>query len=364
MKQWDEKVKTKELIGLIIIIIVIQVTDATPSLLFKTGLNATWMYPFVWGIMLILPLKALFSLLKQYKNKNFIEIVYILAGKYIGLIVGMMLFIILFTSAVVNSRSYTQIVKVTAFPSTPEFAIQSVAILSAYFVASRGFEVITRVSWIMLPYIKLGLLFLVVFVFPKTVWEFIFPLQGPGILEIIKTGIQNFSIIGEYLILAVAFPLVRSYDDYVRANVIGFGIAIFEMAFILIFYLAIYDYVGLQKIAFPLQETARLIEIGEFISNFEGPILAIWIIAGIIRYAFYIYAIAAIFGYTIKIKKIDPLLLSFSSLIIIIGMMPKNIIETTVIIRKNILLSNSWIFFLSVPILLWGIEHWKGEYKK
>lgn len=364
MERVNYKTGIKELTSLIIILISIYSSDMTPVFLFPLGKNATWMFPILWGIMAILPISASLSLLKLYKNKGLIDIIYHLNGKYIGFIISFIVFLIFFISTMLNSRSYTDILSSLVLPNTPDIAIYLIIMGVSLFIAANGLQNIGRVCWILFYFIVVSFFVLFLLVVSELNVGFVFPIAGPGIDEVVKKGAQQFSIIGEIILLPVIYPLIKSYKEYKTAIKVGLVIGLGQLSLALILFVMAFDYINLQTMPYPFHELIRLTGIERFFANFDVYFIGIWLVASIIRFAFFIYITTATFVYTLRLKRIRPMLFTFTILIVVLGSLTSNPIETNVTIRKMMLLEYSWIFILALPLVLWSIARLKGEYKK
>jgi hypothetical protein len=108
---------------------------------------------------------------------------------------------------------------------------------------------------------------------------------------------------------------------------------------------------------------ARLIYGGRFISNLEAFFFLFWIIAAVLRFSIYIYTNTAIISYAIRLKEVEPLVYAIFGLIVIIAMIPENILQNVLILKK-ILINLDWIPIFLTPLVLLFISQWKGDYKK
>jgi len=111
-------------------------------------------------------------------------------------------------------------------------------------------------------------------------------------------------------------------------------------------------------------QMTRLTKIGIFISNLDAFFFGLWILTGIMRFSFYLYGTAGVYGYTLKIKEFEPLILPFAVLTIIIGLIPNNPSETILILRDNFLIKKTWIIFFGLPLILWIVAKMKGDIKQ
>ncbi|MTI47612.1 MAG: hypothetical protein FH761_07205 [Firmicutes bacterium] len=364
MDKLDGKIGARELFSIVIIIIGIKGADMTPANLFPSGQSATWMFPIVWLVIMAIPIWATLSLLKKYKEKNIVEIIYLLTGKYIGFIICLSLLALLFTATVLNSRSYVDIMNVMIFPTTPIIVLYAVLIGSSYFIANRGLETIGRTSWLLLPYLVGGIVLLFIILGDNIIIEYLYPITGPGITKVIKSGITHSSLIGEFLLLAIFFPNVRDYKSYKKGTLWGLLLSCLIISLLFIEYILIFDYVAPQMMMHPYSQLTRVTEIGMFITSLDAFFFGLWILTGIIRFSFYLYGGGAILGYTLKIKEYEPLILPITVLTIIVGLIPSNPSQTILILRDNFLIKKTWIYFFALPLVLWIISKFRGEVKK
>lgn len=363
IKPTDGKIGFREMTALLFIIISIKSADMTPANLFPLGESATWMFPIIWIIIMIIPILALTSVCKAYGKKNLVEIIYHLTGKYVGFLISLLLFIIAFSALVFNSRAYIDIMKVEIFTTTPITVIYGLFIGASYFIANRGLEAIGRTSWVLFPVVIFGPILLIILIGDDLLPDYLYPIAGTGILPIIKYSIQNSSLIGEFLLLAVFFPHVSSFKDYKKASVIGFILGCLGISLMFAVYVMLFDYIGPQKMLHAFSQTSSMTEVGIFINNFDAFYFGTWIFTGLIRFSFYLYSSAALFAYIVKIKEFEPLLLPLSVLTVILGLLPNNPAEVIFILRGG-LVRNTWIVFVILPIVLWLIAKKRGEIKK
>lgn len=364
LKHSDGKTGTREWTALIAILIGIFSTDMTPSILFPVGKSATWMFPIVWIITMAIPLLALLSILKLYENKGLIDIIYHLTGKYFGFLISITLSIILFVTMISNSRSYVDIMRGVFLPTTPMLAIYLLVIGTSYFIASRGFETIGRVSYIIILFIVVSNTFLLFLIFTDLNINNLFPLWGPGVKELVKNGVTQISIIAEIILVSVFYKYSRNHKDYKIGSFAGLGLGLLQFILFLLAYTMIFGSAALEAIPYPFQQLTKIAGIERFFTNFSSIYLFFWLSASILKFSFYLYILSATFAYTVKLNEFEPLILPFAGLTIIVGLIPKNPAEVTLKLRGNYLLKQSWLLFFLLPLILWGIAYLKGEFKK
>jgi spore germination protein KB len=357
----DGKIGTREFVSLIALTIGAKISDITPNLLIPHGKVASWLIPIISTILIIGPFLLLIIVLKKYETKNLIEVIYITAGKYVGFLIAFILFIIMFSTTTLNSRGYVEIVASMFYQETPHSLIYLLILGGAYFIANRGLEAIGRTAWLALPYIKLSLLIYIILIWKEVHFDFLFPILGPGLKDLVVASTKQSTILGEFFLLAILFPLVRKTKDYTLGSYIGLGIAVIELSFFLALYLMVFDYPHVERLGYPFHHIARILSLGEFISNLEGIFLTFWVITGVIRFGIMLYLTAMYFSFMLKIKEFEPLLLPLTTLIFILGLLPENVATTMFVFRSEFLIQGGAPVFLFLPVILWVLSLRKKE---
>jgi spore germination protein (amino acid permease) len=363
MKKSEGKIGSREVFVLVAYMISVELSDMTPTFLFEEGKTATWMMPLIAGIVIIPPFLFLSALLNKYQDKGLVHIVYDLMGKYIGFIINFILFLIMLLATAINSRDYVDIIQTLYLPTTPRIAIYILLMVAVWFIASRGLEVIGRTAWFAFPIHTVVLGIFVILALGRVDLSFLFPFWGSGFLETLKVSVQNSVIVDDILFLPALFPYVRSHKDFKTPALLGLLLCMVEMAGSFAIYIATFDYPSVNQILFPFHQTLSMIQLGRFFINIESVYFAFWVIASVIRYTIYLYLSTAIFAFTLRIKEFEPLLLPMTGLSIMIGMIPGNPVEIIKVFRKNIIIENSWLFLISLPIVLWILFKLRRERK-
>lgn len=358
-KKVDGKIGVREFCAIVLFSLSLKATDNTPCLLIKSGESASWTIPIISGIFLLIPLLALQSLLKSNKDKGLTDIIYKLTGKYIGFVLIFSLFTIILISTILTGRTYIEILTTLFYPSTPVIVIYMVLMGASCFIATRGFENLGRSCYIALPYLFAAIVLLIISVYRLFDFNFIFPIAGPGVIDVTKSAFQYTSMLSDILILSIFFPFVRDYNKYKIGSMLGVGCSILIISFFIFCFLCVYGYPTLKILNFPFHELARASSLGKSINNLDAAFLGFWLIAVTLHFAIYLYALAALFSFTFKLNEFEPLILPFTALIIILGMMLKSGIETTFYYR-DMLLKISTFLLIPLPIILLAVSKFRG----
>jgi spore germination protein KB len=351
------KLGMKELIALLLISIGSKFTDGTPDLLFGKTYMATWMVPILSAIMIIVPLLLLLKLINSYKM-GIVDLTKHLSGKYVGTVLCITLFAISLIGTALLLGNYSKIVGSLYFPQTPTWVFQVLFGLSCFYLALGGAYRVGRTAWIVLPYIKLAIgLLLVLAIFEEWDKSYLFPIFGKGVDVLVKESFMYNSIFIETLLMAAILPYVKKIRDFSKATLLGLVIVVIEMTVFFLFYIMIFDAYSLQSIILPFQHLTRAVDLGRFISNFEGYFLAFWLVASIVKFSFYLLITNMLFVQTFKVKSThgNIILISITVIVVILGGLPENLIKSLFIYRDYVLNISS-ILFVLLPVVLWVLS--------
>lgn len=356
----DGKVGLREFTSLYLLTIATKFSDMTPALLLPLGLTATWMIPIISGCVMAVPFYVLLFVLHKTKSRNLIELIEVSLGRGIGFLITLTLFAISLAATILNSRSYIDAVSTLYMPHTPIAILYIVFIGFCFYIARSGFANMARTAWIVVPYVKIALVFLIVLVWEDINWLYIFPLGGPGLKELAINGLLHSSIYGEVILFAALAHLGVKEHTFKQASWIGLIIVTLELGMMYAIYILSFDYASASHIAYPFHQLARLANIGRFLTNLESFFLVFWFISSIIRVSIYLYVTVYLFSRLIKLENFLPLLLPFTAIILWVGLIPENTIEVELIYRDNYLLQFSWVLFIALPFVLWLFSSLKG----
>lgn len=340
------------MIALIMLTIGTKFTDVTPDLVFSNTYMAAWMVPLISAVMIFLPLYLLVKLIDKYQL-SLVALINKLTGKYVGVFINVLLCLFSLVSTALLLNNYAVILVSLYFPQTPKIVMLVTLAIVCFLMAFGGAYMIGRTAWIVLPYVKIALLALLILALAEEFdFSYLFPLFGKGMDVVIKESFLNASIFLECLFLASLVPFMKKTEKYSKVALIGLGIVAVEMSLFFVFYIILFDAYSLVNMILPFQHLTRAVELGRFITNFEGYFLAFWLVASIVKYATYLFVTTVIFTETFQLKSTKLYLIPITLLIVILGMLPENLIKSAFIYRDTILHTGSIIFFI-LPLLLW-----------
>lgn len=353
---------TKEFFAIIVLTIGTKLADDTPSILFTKMENAAWMAPIIFAILLILPLYFLTTIISSHPGKNLIEIILDLFGKYFGFFVLFILWIIQTFALVIDSAIYTDIIGTMYFSSTPPVVLYSILIGVAAFGAIKGIEHISSFAWIIFISIMFSATTAITLILYQGQIDFIYPIFGPGVWEIVKNSTSYVSIIGDFIFLSMVASHLKSAKVYKKAVWLSLIFVTILLTLTLLGCVLLFDLNGVKKLNYPFHEAIRYIEFG-FLTNTETLFFPFWLLTTFTRFSFYLYMSAVLFVTLFKIQQFKHMIPILATLVVFVGMLSETPTFTNFFMRETLLQLATPIVFL-LPFLLWVRTKMKGGSKR
>lgn len=350
-----KKIGVKELVAIIVLTIGLKLGDTTPNLLFRKTFSATWMVPIFGGLFMLVALVFLLKVFKKYPT-DLVTVIKQIFGKYIGFFVIFILFVFALMVSATDSSNYIDIMNSMFFPQTPKAFLYLAFILGCYLIARGGATTIARTAWIVFPYISLALFLLLVLDMKNMHLLYIFPLFGNGINRTLEVSFFHQSIFSEVIFLSVLIPYLKKKDTYKKGTLLGLGISTFVMVVFFIIYLMTFDAYPLSDLLYPFQLLTRTVNLGRFLTNFDAYFFAFWIVGALVRFSIYIYIITLLFTGAFNFKDEKKYILPISTLMLLIGSIPSNVVKNTFNYREHIFLSWGSVMMFSLPFILWLVS--------
>ncbi|MBM7572495.1 GerAB/ArcD/ProY family transporter [Aquibacillus albus] len=357
------RLKGREIIAIVLLIIGFKLADTTPAQYAQEGKNAFWLMPIVSLLVMLPSFLLLMYLLKKYKDKNLIQLIFSILGKKVGVFMGFIIFLLSYLLLILSARNYTNQITMLYFPESPTTVIMFLFLTVIFFGAKRGLQAIGTATYITLPYLKLSILVLAAAIIPKVVWLRIFPIFGDGLGTILLEGAKRGSIFFDLFILTIAYTAITSNKSFAKGIYFGGAIAFMEIIFFFLLYTTLFDYKSIDKIAFPFHDVTQYVNFGEFFTNVETFFMVFWLGAAFLRFVILIYFGSWLLGETLQLDEFEPLIFPLTLFVFPFSMIVENTITNELIFR-NYLLSITTPVLIIFPIILWIVAKSKGALTK
>ncbi|WP_144554430.1 GerAB/ArcD/ProY family transporter [Bacillus sp. X1(2014)] len=361
MKQQPGKIGIREYMSIVILMVGAKITEDTPTALFLKAQNAAWIIPIITAGISFIPLFLLIKTMSLYQNKNLFSVIQKLLGKYLGFFVCFFIFIINSFSISFDSRTYPSIIKTFYFNRTPMVIIYTLLMGVCAYGAKKGIQHIGSVAYLVVYYAVLFLFLSFVLSTQDSSIQSLFPIWGPGKLEILKQSSLSLSLFSEFFLFALIIPSIASYQDFRKGTWIALVYVCIQLSVGIIIFICMFDS-SLKGIGYPFHTAIRFISIGTFFPNIEIIFFVTWLMAAFIRFTALLYINALMFGQLFKIKDFEFLIPALATLYLLIGSIPESPYDLSLQL-KPILRSFTGPTFLIISITLWLVALLKGEFK-
>jgi spore germination protein KB len=361
MNKQPGKLGIREYIAIAVLMIGAKATEDTPSLLYNQVQNAAWMIPIISVAMVCLPIFLLLKTMSVFKDKNLFTVIQNLFGKYIGFFVCLFIWFMSSYAMTFDTRTYTNIIRTNYFTTTPNLVIYAVLMFTCAYCAKKGIQNIGSVSYLLVIIAVLSLYLALLISTQEGTVASIFPIWGPGKLEIVKNSTLNLSIFAEFFILTMLKPYMSSNKEFKNGTWIALFYIAFQISAALFTYICMFD-TSLKGIDYPFHNAIRFISLGTYLPNIEIIFFVLWVISAFIRFTAFLYINALMFGHIFKIKDFEFIIPSLATLYLLIGMVPEAPIDVTLVL-KPMIRAISGPTFCAISIMLWLVALLKGEFK-
>ena len=312
----------------------------------------------VWiAVLLAYPLLLLFSiplylLWKRFPDQTIIQYSHTIFGKA-GKLVGILYlwFIIHFTA--INLSQFSIFLIIATMPETPLlFFMISMLLVSAYAVRN-GLEVLARLSELIGPIMMIAVTMIGVLVAKEMDFKAFLPVMEKGFTPVLFEGFIIVPRTVEIIGLAMLLPFL---NDQKKARKV-FGVSlILCVYFMLLTSIAIVTTFGVEEgktLTFPFFDVVKIIAIGDFLERFEAFHMAIWVLGGIIKVAFYYYLVVLGISQLLNLQNYKPIVLPIGTVIVPLSViLSKNIVELNEFTSYKVFTWYSIIFIFLIPCIL------------
>ena len=333
-----------------------------PAALMEGANNAAWMTP-IGGILVALGgVFIMGKLLKQSPEKNIIQITEDTLGAYIGTAVNLVYVIFFLSIATIFVREFSEKMITVALPSTPISIITTGYLIVCLLGAHLGLEVLARAASLTYPFAAIGVIILLVTLYPA--WEFnnIYPLFGGGFYHVFVAGTYKTAAVSEIILVGL---IVQSVGGYKQIFSIGFKAVLlsFSLLIIMLFVMNLtHNWRIAKEFAFPFYRLAKTIYLGVFFQRVEAVYIVIWSFIGILKIGITLYGAAFSLAESLKLPDYRPLLWPLTMLIFTGSLLP-NDMPTAIYLDSNYLRPGAWIPNYIIPLFLLLVIRFKGTSK-
>jgi len=332
----EERIGRSEVIALMGVLISSKLYLSFPQFLVAQGGTAAWLILMISGVVAVVGFIIVALLLQRYPGRSVIEINEIVLGPVLGVGVNVILVTFFLFITVVVLREYSETTILTALPETPVSVIMTVFLLGMLGAGYMGLEAIARAAYISSPFLIVGLLLILVLVFPSFNVLHLFPLFGEGLKSTAAAGISGSANMAEVLGLAILAPVISRRGKPVSMGLKVLGISLSLMLVTVISYELSFSYPVSVENNLPVYQMARLVFFGRFFQRVESIFVLFWTVTGLLALIISFYI--TVFGLTklLRLPVYRPLLWPLATVVFVLAVLPADLPATIVLDRDII----------------------------
>ena len=365
IKKSDGKIGVIEIASIGFVLVSIKIADTTMHSFIQRGETGAWLLNLIAGLIALASVALILVVARKHQGKSFLEILKIYFGRLLGTVIFFAFFLSIFIATIYHALIGLSGISIFLLPKTPDIVVYTLGFLTVMFIALRGLETLGRATWAFAPFYFLTFIFIIILsiVSDTTLaWQYNFPILGQGFKDMAYHGVIMSSHYGEFILLFVLLPFVRSYKEFKIGTLVVTIYSIIATSIFLFLLISIFGYPTIDHVALPFHDLVRVFNIGKYLYNLESFFLYIWATAETIRFAIYLYLVSYMFSQFTNINEHEPLIIPITFLIYILGFLIPGI-QMAYEARK-VLLNYAWVLFAVLPFMLWILSLWKDRRRK
>lgn len=312
-----------EAVALTVIFLSVKVMISHLALMFPLGLSATWMIPLMHLPVGLIGFAVLAWLLNQFPGRTIIEIGEELVGPALNIFFALVIYVFFTGGSALVLRQSAEFMLTDFFPDTPISVVAATYMVGAALIVYLGLETLGRVARIAFPFLIIGLALLILLT--ANLWQphGIYPLWGPGILELSWVALSTLGVGVEIFFLALAAPYLPQ-GRLLPIGLISVLAAGLVVAAVILASLLVFPYPVVQEWTLPVFAITRAIEWGGFFVRMETLFLPLWVFSALLAHATALYLSVATAARALKLPYHRPFILPTVVLILAAAFVPPN----------------------------------------
>ncbi|MEH6939353.1 GerAB/ArcD/ProY family transporter [Bacillus sp. JJ664] len=292
----------------------------------KVGTPDAWIGIILSGLFIILIAILIVRLCKKFPNETFYQFSQKLVGKWVGIIISLIIIIYYICLSAFEVRSMAETTMLYLLQGTPTWAVMMPFLWIGLYLVIGGINSIARMLEIIFPITVLC--FLLVIFLGIGIFEIdnLRPVLGMGIKPVLK-GLTTTSLsFAGFEIMLVIFMFMKEKKNASKAAIFGIGIPLVFYTITVISVVGSFSVSGVVSQTWPVLTFVRSYEItGLFFERFDSILLVIWIMQIFATFIVSFFAAAIGMAQIFNKKSFHPFLFIIIPFIYLIAMIPEDI---------------------------------------
>jgi len=309
-------------------------------------------YITILALIFFLIINKLFS---PFETKDIIDIAEYVGGNILKKIISIVYTLHIIFISGIFILSFADTIKTIYLQDVPAWIICLVFILVAVIANLYGFNNISRVNYILMPFILLSVLVIFLALATDFVPQRIFPILGYGADKTFLSGIGNIFAFGEIILLFLIKPQLKDPKSSKKIGITSILISGLFLFLTVTTLLLLYPFSTGGKGVLSIYIMTRSIQFGKFFQRADALFILVWVLT------FFSY-LSVIINYVLRItqkntgsKKNALYIYIIAIAIFIVTLIPKDIVQIR--FAENVIYKYSTlivVFVLSFVVILLG----------
>ncbi len=297
----------------------------------RAAQTAAWSVPVFSALLSVAWLWPLVAVLRAHPRMNLIDITERLAGRVVAILLGLAFSVYMIGVAVTDTDEISHALNASVMPRTPHTVVLIAILAAALYLSLKGTEVIGRFSLFVVVPLTAALLILAALTIPT--WEIkrVFPLLGPGALELSKTYFIRQAMFGEMLGLGFICVYLRKPEQTGKVARWTAVLSTLVLAVTVFTTQVSMPYPTLVRQTVPYLRLARLIYLNRFFQRVDALFVAVWLGDGIMKTAIAAYTASLAMATILRLRTYKPLLVATAVVVGVTAHMIPSQAETIVL---------------------------------
>lgn len=324
-----------------------------------------WFGPVAGAIIASVAVAAIVYLGNQFPGLTFVEFMPKIFGVAIGTLCVFLFILYQFLNAGITARLFGEVVVTSVLPQTPLEVIIITLLLLVMFLCCHEIEVVARVNELLIPFLLLPSLLVPLVSFLNADWYNLLPFQLESWTDVIKTGLDTYTLYTGYELLMVYFAFAIPGARLGMASMTGMSFALVVYVITVVAGITVFGYEELQRLVWPTLELIKVTQkSGWFLERFESAFLAIWVASvfttiGNMLYAT-IFSLRRLFHKGIRFQRITAIVIMVP--LFFLTLVPQNIVELFSFTKYLTVVG--FLITIIIPLLLAITQFMRNQFNK
>lgn len=284
-----------------------------------------WIALLVYSLVGILLQIIYITLYTKYPEDTLVTYMPKIYGKFIGSILSIV-YIIYFTYAAIRVfRDFLELISAFSLQHTSKLIFGSIFIITIIYAIYNGIENISsllQLYFLIMIIVKIGSFFLILSTEDVFKLYNLKPILSNGILSVLKKSWRLIAFpYGETLVFTMLYPLVIENSKIKKAAILSIVTEAILLSFNNILFISTLGVNFATSTNFPLLETYRLMQIGDFFSRVDIIFIILFLVEGFFKVSIFLYASVLGTSQIFNLKNTRFLSIPFGIIVLIVSLL-------------------------------------------